>query len=66
MTGFVVLGGHTRVKDPHANFKNAFEGTSSNGNALATALVKVNFALGGSEASFLHKYVFVFVANDGG
>lgn len=49
ITGLVVLGGHTRVEDPHANFRNAFEGTSSNGNGLATALVKVNFAYAGFE-----------------
>ncbi|CAA7267087.1 unnamed protein product [Cyclocybe aegerita] len=52
VTGFVVLGGHTRVEDPHANFRNAFEGTTSNGNGLATALVKVNFAYAGYENAF--------------
>ncbi|KAF9565391.1 high affinity methionine permease [Agrocybe pediades] len=52
VTGLVVLGGHTRVDNPHANFKNAFQGTTSNGNGLATALVKVNFAYAGFENSF--------------
>lgn len=52
ITGLVVLGGHTRVEDPHANFRNAFAGTSSNGNGLATALVKVNFAYSGFENAF--------------
>jgi amino acid transporter len=52
VTGLVVLGGHTQVQDPHANFRNAFEGTSSNGNGLATALVKVNFAYSGYENAF--------------
>ncbi|KAG6807229.1 hypothetical protein H0H92_008309, partial [Tricholoma furcatifolium] len=52
ITGLVVLGGHTRVKDPHANFRDAFAGTSSNGNALATALVKVNFAYNGFQNAF--------------
>lgn len=51
ITGFVVLGGHTRVENPTANFKNAFKGTTSNGNGLATALVKVNFAYAGFEVS---------------
>ncbi|KJA26265.1 hypothetical protein HYPSUDRAFT_199018 [Hypholoma sublateritium FD-334 SS-4] len=52
ITGLVVLGGHTRVEDPHANFRNAFDGTSSNGNGLATALIRVNFAYGGYENAF--------------
>ncbi|KAG6844225.1 hypothetical protein H0H87_008673 [Tephrocybe sp. NHM501043] len=52
VTGLIVLGGHTRVEDPHANFRNAFSGTSSNGNGLATALVKVNFAYAGFENAF--------------
>ncbi|EAU85304.1 high affinity methionine permease [Coprinopsis cinerea okayama7 len=52
ITGFVVLGGHTSVADPKANFRNAFEGTSSNGNGLATSLVKVNFAYSGFENAF--------------
>ncbi|KAF8628004.1 hypothetical protein AX15_004124 [Amanita polypyramis BW_CC] len=52
ITGFVVLGGHTRVKDPHANFRNAFAGTSRDGNGLANALIKVNFAYSGYENAF--------------
>ncbi|KAF8150647.1 high affinity methionine permease [Crassisporium funariophilum] len=52
VTGLVVLGGHTSVVDPHANFKNSFAGTTSNGNGLATALVKVNFAYSGFENAF--------------
>jgi len=57
MTGLVVLGGHTRVKDPHSNFRNAFEGTTSNGNGLATALVKVNFAYTGYEVSAVYQSI---------
>lgn len=49
ITGLVVLGGNTPVKDPHANFRDSFAGTTSNGNGLATALVKVNFAYAGYE-----------------
>ncbi|KAF5326766.1 hypothetical protein D9619_004475 [Psilocybe cf. subviscida] len=52
ITGLVVLGGHTKVEDPKANFRNSFGGTTSNGNGLATALVKVNFAYAGFENSF--------------
>ncbi|TFK28169.1 high affinity methionine permease [Coprinopsis marcescibilis] len=52
ITGLVVLGGHTSVVDPHANFRNSFQGTSSNGNGLATSLVKVNFAYSGFENAF--------------
>ncbi|KAG5752384.1 hypothetical protein H9Q72_013964 [Fusarium xylarioides] len=33
ITGFVVLGGNvSRIPDPNANFRNAFEGTTTNGN----------------------------------
>ncbi|KAG6877778.1 hypothetical protein C0993_003979 [Termitomyces sp. T159_Od127] len=52
ITGLVVLGGHTRVADPYANFRNSFVDTTSNGNGLATALVKVNFAYAGFENAF--------------
>ncbi|PPR03676.1 hypothetical protein CVT24_007797 [Panaeolus cyanescens] len=52
ITGLVVLGGHTRVEDPHANFRDSFAGTTSNGNGLATALVKVNYAYSGFENAF--------------
>ena len=52
ITGLVVLGGHTRVENPHANFHNAFEGTTSNGYGLANALVKINFAYAGYTNAF--------------
>ncbi|TFK40147.1 high affinity methionine permease [Crucibulum laeve] len=52
ITGLVVLGGHTRVEDPRGNFRDSFAGTTSNGNGLATALVKVNFAYAGFENAF--------------
>ncbi|KAG5720621.1 hypothetical protein E4T56_gene4549 [Termitomyces sp. T112] len=52
ITGLIVLGGHSRVEDPYVNFKNSFVGTTSNGNGLATALVKVNFAYAGFENAF--------------
>jgi hypothetical protein len=52
ITGLVVLGGHTRVKNPHVNFKNSFEGTASNGYGLSNALVKINFAYAGYNNAF--------------
>lgn len=52
ITGLVVLGGHTSVADPNANFRDAFAGTSSNGNAMANALVKITFAYEGYANAF--------------
>ncbi|EXJ93767.1 hypothetical protein A1O1_02160 [Capronia coronata CBS 617.96] len=53
ITGLVVLGGHTRVKDPTANFHNAFHsatGTSAYG--ITNALVKIVFSYAGYENAF--------------
>ncbi|KAL7412946.1 high affinity methionine permease [Mrakia frigida] len=47
ITGLVVLGGHTRVQNPHKNFENAFAGSSSNGNALSTSLTRIIFSYAG-------------------
>jgi amino acid transporter len=52
ITGLIVLSGRTHIADPTANFRNAFAGTTSNGNGLATALVKVNYAYYGYENAF--------------
>ncbi|MCJ1432071.1 hypothetical protein MMC27_001427 [Xylographa pallens] len=52
ITGWVVLGGHTRVEDPHVNFRNSFAGTTRNGNGIANALVKINFAYAGYTNAF--------------
>lgn len=52
ITGLAVLGGKTRVRDPGANFVNIFEGSTDNGNALATALVKVTYAYTGYANAF--------------
>ena len=52
ITGWVVLGGHTRVEDPHANFRNSFAGTTTNGNGIANAFVKINFAYAGFSNAF--------------
>lgn len=58
----MVLGGHTRVEDPRANFRNSFVGTTSNGNGLATALVKVNFAYAGFEVGDIYTAVQFTIA----
>ncbi|KAJ7271280.1 amino acid permease-domain-containing protein [Mycena haematopus] len=47
ITGFVVLGGHTKVQDPHANFHNSFAGSTKSGNNIANALVKINYSFTG-------------------
>ncbi|KAI0045635.1 amino acid transporter [Auriscalpium vulgare] len=47
VTGWVVLAGGTRVKNPHANFHNAFAGSSHSGNDYATAILKVIFTYNG-------------------
>ncbi|EPQ55675.1 amino acid transporter [Gloeophyllum trabeum ATCC 11539] len=52
ITGLVVLGGHTKVEEPRANFHNIWQGTSSNGYNLANALVKINFSFFGSTNAF--------------
>ncbi|KZP26305.1 high-affinity methionine permease [Athelia psychrophila] len=52
ITGFAVLGGHTKVADPHAAFRNPMQGTTTGGNGLATALVSIIFSFGGSTNSF--------------
>ncbi|KDR76254.1 hypothetical protein GALMADRAFT_139979 [Galerina marginata CBS 339.88] len=51
-TGVAVLTGLTRVEHPYANFRNPFEGSSSNANALATAFVKSNHAFIGWHNAF--------------
>ncbi|KAG4269247.1 hypothetical protein FPRO04_12122 [Fusarium proliferatum] len=53
ITGFVVLGGNvSRIPDPNANFRNAFEGTTNNGNDLSTALVNIVFSYTGYANAF--------------
>lgn len=51
-TGFVVLGGHTRVKEPLNIFKNAWENTTTDGNAISNAIIKVSFSYGGTAYVF--------------
>ncbi|THH03279.1 hypothetical protein EW146_g10475, partial [Bondarzewia mesenterica] len=47
ITGWVVLSGRTHIEDPHANFRNAFEGSSHSSNDYATAMFKVLYAYDG-------------------
>jgi amino acid transporter len=52
ITGFVVLGGGTHIKDPHANFRNSFDGITSNANDIVNALVSINFSYTGYANAF--------------
>lgn len=52
ITGFVVLGGRTSVADPHANFRNGFDGTTASGYGITNALIKVMFAYQGYDNAF--------------
>ncbi|KAA1467530.1 amino acid transporter [Dentipellis sp. KUC8613] len=52
LAGLAVLAGLTRITDPYANFDNLWKGGSGNPNALATALVKTNFAFVGWANAF--------------
>ncbi|THH13001.1 hypothetical protein EW146_g7170 [Bondarzewia mesenterica] len=47
ITGWVVLSGRTHIEDPHANFRDAFEGSSHSSNDYATATFKVLNAYAG-------------------
>lgn len=52
ITGLVVLGGNTSVKDPHANFRDAFDSTSTTVYGVTNALVKIIFSYAGYENAF--------------
>ncbi|KAF3353391.1 hypothetical protein VdG1_08375 [Verticillium dahliae VDG1] len=53
ITGLVILGGNVdRVPDPHRNFRNAFDGTTQNGNDLANSLVSIVFSYSGYSNAF--------------
>ncbi|KAK9415133.1 putative high affinity methionine permease protein [Seiridium unicorne] len=51
VTGFVVLGGHTKVQNPIANFDNAFQG-SATPYGLTNALYRIIFSYGGYNNAF--------------
>lgn len=52
ITGLVVLGGGTSVKDPRANFRNSFDGITNNANGIVRALVNINFSYTGYANAF--------------
>ncbi|KAI2466901.1 amino acid transporter [Annulohypoxylon bovei var. microspora] len=53
ITGLVVLGGNVpHIPDPTVNFRNAFEGTTTNGNDLAVAMVNIIFSYAGYANAF--------------
>ncbi|KAI5480141.1 High-affinity methionine permease [Pseudohyphozyma bogoriensis] len=47
VTGWVVLSGKTHIKDPTAAFRDPFAGTLKSGNAIANAIIRLNFSFGG-------------------
>ncbi|KAG0673528.1 hypothetical protein C6P40_002567 [Pichia californica] len=49
---WVILGGHTRVSDPHQSFRNVWEGTTSDGNNIANSIIKVAFSYSGYSYAF--------------
>ncbi|KAF6829599.1 high affinity methionine permease [Colletotrichum musicola] len=51
ITGLVVLGGHTRVPEPTANFRDPFEGRAT-AYGLTNALYKIIFSYAGYENAF--------------
>ncbi|KAF1971270.1 high-affinity methionine permease [Bimuria novae-zelandiae CBS 107.79] len=52
ITGFVVLGGGTHIQDPHANFRNSFDGITNNANDIVSALISINFSYTGYANAF--------------
>ncbi|PGH00844.1 hypothetical protein AJ79_08096 [Helicocarpus griseus UAMH5409] len=52
ITGLVVLGGHTKVVDPKASFRDSFEGTTDGAYGITNALVKITFAYNGYQNAF--------------
>ncbi|GME81945.1 unnamed protein product, partial [Ambrosiozyma monospora] len=55
-TGFAALNGSTKMPKNHDIFKNAWEGTTKDGNDISNAIMKVVFAYGGTP------YIFGVVA----
>ena len=52
IVGFVTFGGGTRISNPTYIFKNAWEGTTKDGNAISNAIIKVSFSYGGTQYVF--------------
>lgn len=53
VTGFVILGGNTKIENPTANFKNSFKGTeAASAYGLTNALYRIIFSYGGYNNAF--------------
>ncbi|KAK7705046.1 hypothetical protein SLS57_010243 [Botryosphaeria dothidea] len=53
LTGFVVLGGNTKVEDPKANFRDAWSGSSTaSAYGMTIALYRIIFSYGGYNNAF--------------
>lgn len=52
ISGLVVLAGGTRVGNDFTVFDNAWEGTTTDGNDISSAILKVVFSYGGSSYAF--------------
>lgn len=52
ITGLVVLGGHTSVKNPTSNFHNAFHSTTTSAYGVTNALIKIIFSYAGYQNAF--------------
>lgn len=52
ITGLVVLGGHTSIKNPTSNFHHAFDDTTGSGYGITNAFVKIIFSYQGYENAF--------------
>lgn len=53
VTGFVVLGGNTKIENPTVNFQNSFHGTeAASAYGLTNALYRIIFSYGGYNNAF--------------
>ncbi|MCJ1346050.1 hypothetical protein MMC31_004261 [Peltigera leucophlebia] len=52
ITGLVVLGGHTSVQNPTANFHDAFHSTTTSAYGVTNALIKIVFSYAGYQNAF--------------
>lgn len=53
VTGFVILGGNTKIENPTANFKDSFHGTeTASAYGLTNALYRIIFSYGGYNNAF--------------
>ncbi|ODV60220.1 high affinity methionine permease [Ascoidea rubescens DSM 1968] len=50
--GWVALGKHTHIENPRQNFHDTWDGTTTDGNAIANAIIKVTFSYGGYAYAF--------------